>query len=264
MLTSRHNPLVKHFRKLHQGKGRRQAGQFLLEGTHLIQEALAAAYPLHTIAHTVAWGDRHPNLLPLLQQQAERIERVSPEVLAVMATTVHPDGIVATAPHREISHARLLPSLGLAVESLQDPGNLGTLIRTAAAVDVQGLWLSADSVDPENPKVLRASAGQWFRLPLEVCPNFYAQLDYWRQQGIQVLGTHPQADQHYWAVDWLRPTVILLGNEGQGLSTPVLERVSQQIRIPTAPAVESLNVAISAAVLLYEAKRQRYISTHTA
>ncbi|MBD2258834.1 RNA methyltransferase [Pseudanabaena sp. FACHB-2040] len=257
MLTSLQNSLVKHVRKLHQAKGRRAYGQFLLEGTHLVQEAWGTGYPLEVVCCTPAWESRYPDLQQTLAGYAARFERVSPEVLAAIATTVHPDGVVAVAPHRAPLAAAAAPTLGIAVETLQDPGNLGTLIRSASAVAADGLWLSADSVDPAHPKVLRASAGQWFRCPTTVSPDLAAQVNQWQQAGIQVLGTNAQAEVDYWAVDFHPPTVILLGNEGAGLSPILLEQVSQQVKIPLNPAVESLNVAIAGTLLLYEALRQR-------
>lgn len=257
MLTSLQNPLVKQIRKLHQTKGRRAQGQFLLEGTHLVQEAWLAQYPLAIVCVTPAWQERYPELLQALEGYADRVEGVSPEVLAAIATTVHPDGVVAIAPRLAATVPTTPVTLGIAAETLQDPGNLGTLIRSATAVGADGLWLSADSVDPEHPKVLRASAGQWFRLPMAVSPDLIDQAGQWRQSGLQVLGTSAQGAVDYWAVDLTRPTVILLGNEGAGLSPALQAQVSQLVKIPVSPAVESLNVAISGTLLLYEALRQR-------
>lgn len=257
MLTSLQNPLVKHIRKLHQAKGRHIHQQFLLEGSHLVQEAYLARYPLDVVCATPAWGDRYPDLWTNLLGYARRVEIVSPDVLAAIATTIHPDGVVAIAPHQEPPPTETTLNLGVAIETLQDPGNLGTLIRTAMAAGADGLWLSQDSVDPEHPKVLRASAGQWFRLPVQVSPNLPAQVETWRAAGIQVLATSAQTELDYWAVDYGVPTVILLGNEGAGLSPGLLELASQPVRIPMHPAVESLNVAIAATLMLYEAMRQR-------
>ncbi len=257
MLTSLQNPLVKEIRKLHQGKFRRQQGQFLLEGTHLLQEALAVGYPLSVVCHTPAWQARYPNLGAALAQSAQRIEVVSEEVLQSLATTVHPDGVVAVAPQRAMATTPDLTGIGLVMETLQDPGNLGTIIRTATAAGADGLWLSADSVAPDHPKVLRASAGQWFRLPILVAPQLEDPLKTWRSQGVQLVATLPHASIDYWAVDFTRPTVIVLGNEGAGLSETLQQYATVAVKIPMHPAVESLNVAISTALLLYEAQRQR-------
>ena len=262
MLTSLQNPLVKEIRKLHQGKGRRQQGQFLLEGTHLIQEALAVGYPLAVACHTSAWQQRYPDLAAALCQSVQRVQLVSEEVLQSLATTVHPDGVIAVAPQRQGAAVPSIKGVGLLLETLQDPGNLGTIIRTATAAQVDGLWLSDDSVPPDHPKVLRASAGQWFRLPMVVDNCLENTLRTWQSQGVQLVSTLPNAPLDYWSVDFTRPTVILLGNEGAGLSATLQQYATVAVNIPMNPAVESLNVAISAALLLYEAQRQlRGLST---
>ncbi len=257
MLTSLQNPLVKSIRKLHQAKERRSQQQFLLEGTHLIQEALAADYPLAIACYTPEWEQRHPDLALALAQRADRIERVSEAVLAAIATTQHPDGVVAIAPQVPRPANPAIQGIGLVVENLQDPGNLGTIIRTGVAAGVEGLWLSADSVAPDHPKVLRASAGQWFRLPMTVAEDLPGLLADWSRAGVQIVTTSSHGGVDYWAVDFTKPTVILLGNEGAGLSEILAQRATVRARIPMEPAVESLNVAISAALLLYEARRQR-------
>ncbi|WP_448602636.1 TrmH family RNA methyltransferase [Thermoleptolyngbya sp.] len=258
MLTSLRNPLVKQLRKLHQARGRREQRQFLLEGTHLLQEALAVGYPLAVVCCTESWRSRYPDLFAAASGQAERLELVSEPVLRAIATTVNPDGVVAAAPRQAAMpqpSARL--SLGLALETVQDPGNLGTMIRTAAAAGVDGLWLSADSVDLDHPKVLRATAGQWFRLPMGVAENLISVVQQFRSAGGQVVSTLPGAAQTYWEMDFTQPTLILLGNEGAGLSPGLAELADCAVSIPLAAGVESLNVAIAAALLVYEARRQR-------
>ena len=257
MLTSVKNSLVKQGRQLHQVKGRRSLQQFLIEGTHLVQEALAVDYPLAVVCATPDWQDRYPDLWQRAIAVVPRCETVAPEVLTALATTVHPDGVVAIAPRPDTPIPPTHPSLGIAVEALQDPGNLGTLIRTAAAVGSDGIWVSDNSVDGENPKVLRASAGQWFRVPLIPCHDFPAQIHQWRQGGCQVLATAAHSATPYWAVDLRQPTVLVLGNEGAGLSPEIAAAATATIAIPMAPTVESLNVGITAAVILFEAQRQR-------
>lgn len=258
MLTSLHNPLVKQLRKLHQAKQRQEQGVFLLEGTHLVEEAYTAGLALQVVCWTPEWCDRHPILYSQIAQQASRVELVSAGIIEAIATTTSPDGIVATASRQ----AALRPfdssvSLGIALETLQDPGNLGTIIRTAAAAGVEGLWLSTDSVDLDHPKVLRATAGQWFRLPMMATDNLIGEVQRCQQQSIQVVATLPNAPLTYWQVDLTCPTLLLLGNEGNGLSEPLAAMADVQVSIPLATGVESLNVAIAAALIVYEAKRQR-------
>jgi RNA methyltransferase, TrmH family len=258
MLTSIQNSLVKQIRKLHQTKYRQQQQLCLLEGTHLIAEALATNYPLITICCTTSWQTRYPELWQQLDQQTSRTEVVSEEVLKALATTVHPDGIVAIAPSRPTVPLMLPHSgLGFALETVQDPGNLGTIIRTATAAGVEGLWVSADSADLDHPKVLRASAGAWFRLPMAVSPDLKSLVQQCRQGGVQVVATSAKADTTYWQIDWCRPSIVLLGNEGAGLSPELSALADRSTRIPMSGGVESLNVALSAALIAYEANRQR-------
>lgn len=256
MLTSVQNPLVKQLRKLQQAKERRSQQMFLLEGTHLLEEACAVGCPLAIVCCTPNWQEQHPQLWEQAIALAPRVELVSPEVLQAIATTQHPDGVVAIA-HRHIPIALPIPDLGIALQTLQDPGNLGTVIRTAAAAGADGLWLSADSVDLDHPKVLRASAGQWFRLPMAVSPNLQEEIGQFQRNGVQVVATLPTAKLTYWEADLSKPTLILLGNEGAGLSPELAEMADIGVKIPLAAGVESLNVAIAAALILYEAKRQR-------
>ncbi|NEQ44415.1 MAG: RNA methyltransferase [Leptolyngbya sp. SIOISBB] len=257
MLTSLKNPWIQTLRKLQQTKYRRQQQQFLLEGTHLVQEAVATHYPLQAVCATLVWQDRHPDLWQQLGLHTERQETISPEVLGAIATTQTPDGVVAIAIGPALTQSIDHPTLGLALEDIQDPGNVGTLIRTAAAVGSDGLWLSQHSVDLTHPKVLRASAGQWFRLPKQVGLDLSSQLSTWRHEGCQILATAAAGAVPYWQLDLTRPTVLVLGNEGAGLSAAAIAAADQTIAIPMMNGVESINVGVAAAVVLFEALRQR-------
>ncbi|MFN6516274.1 MAG: TrmH family RNA methyltransferase [Nostoc sp. CreGUA01] len=256
MLTSLQNPLVKQIRKLHSTKERHKQELFLLEGTHLLEEACAVNYPLETVCCTPDWQANHLSLWEKACSRCDRAEIVSKEILDAIATTVQPDGVVATAKRSDGQTQVPFTGLVLALETVQDPGNLGTMIRTAAAAGASGLWLSGDSVDLDNPKVLRASAGQWFRLATAVSEDLKATVQQSQQAGMQVIATLPNANLTYWQVDWRKPSLILLGNEGAGLSADLAAMADKQVRIPLSPGVESLNVAIASALMLYEAQRQ--------
>jgi TrmH family RNA methyltransferase len=258
MLTSLQNPLVKQIRKLHTSKQRRLQQQFLLEGTHLVEEACRHGYPLQTVCCTEAWQSSYSQLFAQLAHAAHRVELVSEDVLKSLATTVNPDGVVATAAKTGRSEPSLLPNgVGLAIARLQDPGNLGTILRTAVAADLDGLWLSGDSVDVENPKVLRASAGTWFQMPLSVCDDFRDAISRQQQQGVRVVATCLDGEMSYWDVDWRQPSLILLGNEGAGLDEDLIEQADLRATIPISDRAESLNVAIAAALFAFEVRRQR-------
>jgi TrmH family RNA methyltransferase len=264
MLTSLQNPLIKQMRKLHQAKGRREQGLFLLEGTHLLETACQVNCSLVSLCCTLEWQESHPKLWKNATKLAQRTELVTPEILKAIATTVNPDGVVATAS-RIVRDAPNFSQfqLGLVLEKLQDPGNLGTIIRTAVATDVNAIWLSEDSADIDSPKVLRSSAGAWFQMPLIVSPNLPTVVENYQKQGVQIIATLPQANKIYWEIDLTCPSLILLGNEGAGLSEELVALADCQGKIPLKGSVESLNVAIAAALLLYEAQRQISYGTQT-
>lgn len=269
LITSRRNPLVKSLRELHAAKGRREQGLVLLEGTHLVQEVvrlqLATTHLLATdLLATEAWLGAHGDLVAALPP-AVTIHPVGQEVLEAVATTAHPDGVVLTLA----TAAFQTPSDGqefvLVLDGLQDPGNLGTLMRTALAAGVDGLWL-AEGADPLQPKVLRSSAGAALALPMERMERsaLVQRLFTAAARGLQLVAAVPpwadldgQLPLPYWHLDWTKPTALLLGQEGAGLAPELQALASQRVTIPHSAAVESLNVAVSAAPLLLERMRQQ-------
>ena len=258
LIESSQNPLVKYVRRLHQASERKTLGLFLVEGTHSVQEALAARWPVESVFYTKRWIDRGEIGLDKFGTKI-RCEQVSDSILKSMATTEQPDGVVAVAmfkPSEEAFRKFLKPrSLAVAVDALQDPGNLGSLIRSVAAAGGDGIYLGAGSIEPSNPKVLRASAGLWFRSPprpVEL-PTWLAKC---KTDGMQVL-LAKSGGKTYWDFDLKRPTVFLLGNEGGGVSAEIESLADDTISIPMQPVVESLNVAMTGTLLMYEALRQR-------
>jgi TrmH family RNA methyltransferase len=259
LISSRRNPLVKQLRQLQESRGRREQGLLLLEGTHLLQEALRLGlHPVQLLA-TGAWLQAHGQLVQQLPP-ACRPQPVTAEVLAAVATTRHPDGVVLALAPPEARRPGP-PGLWLVLDTVQDPGNLGTLMRTALAAGVGGLWL-ADGADPYQPKVLRASAGAALALP-HWRGDRAALLEQLRslreQQGVQLVASLPpgQGAQPYWQLDWTRPTALLLGSEGAGLHPDLQALASHRVTIPHSGTVESLNVAVAAAPLLLERLRQQ-------
>ena len=257
MLTSRQNPLVKQIRKLHNSQQRHKQNLFLLEGTNLLAIAAKINYPLVSLVSTPQWQAKNSPLWQNLIAQAQRVETVSEEVIKALATTVNPDGVLATASRHNWQKTRPESvQLGLILERIQDPGNLGTIIRTAVATGVDALWLSSDSVDLDHPKVMRASAGEWFRLNMQIGEDLPSIVKSYQKKGTQIIATLPLANKTYWQLDFSRPSLILFGNEAHGLSSELASLADEQVNIPLAGGVESLNVAIASALLLYECRRQ--------
>ena len=262
ILTSIKNPLIKQVRKLHRSKERQQQNLLLIEGTNLIEAACQADYKLDTVFYTERWQENHQLLCRKIAANNFKTYSVSLEVLNAIATTINPDGVVAIA-HRPIgtNFAPSIDKLGIALERLQDPGNLGTIIRTAAATGVDSLWLSSHSVDFYSPKVLRASTGSWFNVPVITNQDLYQLAKEQQQQGVQIIATTLRAAKTYWDLDFSRPSLIFLGNEGAGLSPELCNIADEAVTIPLENQVESLNVATATALLLYEAKRQQSLIT---
>jgi TrmH family RNA methyltransferase len=257
--------LVRSLRQLHEAKGRRDQGRLLLEGTHLLQETLRLGLLPELVLATPAWIDAHPSLVQALPAGV-RLQPASGEVLEAAATTHHPDGVLLTLPMPPPppeERASTTPAFALALDRLQDPGNLGTLLRTALAAGVTEVWL-AEGADPYQPKVLRASAGAALALPLRRLPAaaLVERLRAFRAGGGQVVATAVARPgqpplRPYWQLDWTRPTALLLGNEGAGLDPELAAGASEVVTVPHSAAVESLNVAVAAAPLLLERSRQQ-------
>lgn len=256
IITSVHNPLVKQLHQLARSRQERyNQNKLILEGTHLLLEALQYGYPLEIVGADELWQKKHPDLWVRAHQQAQRLITFTPAIIAKIATSITPDGVIATAPLPE--HNPEIKYFGLALWYIQDPGNLGTLIRTAVATGCEGLLLSDHCVDITNPKVIRASAGQWFRCAVQTSPNLGKTLAKYQQKGVQIVATSASAPVPYWEWDLRPPTIVLLGNEGSGLPGELLELADGVVQIPVLNGVESLNVAIAGALLCYEVLRQR-------
>jgi len=255
-ITSKTNARVKALRASFSGKAS-QPGELLgLEGEHLIAEALRSGLTLETLflrEGSESMLDR-PTLAGL---EATSTLTLSREVFASAVETASPQGIAATIVIPEPQPiAQQSQSTVLILESLQDPGNLGTLIRSAEAFGAQQIFLTPDTVNPWNPKVVRASAGSVFRISIvrAALPQIAAQLE---QQGTIL---YAAVAQHRDSTSLLETTfaprtAFLIGNEGAGLSGEALALAHHRVRIPC--AVESLNAAVAGSTLLYEALRQQ-------
>ncbi|MEI8212514.1 MAG: RNA methyltransferase [Planctomycetota bacterium] len=253
-ILSTQNPIVKRAMKLHRMSERDSRGEFLFEGTHPLQEAVEAAWALRAVYFTQNWFDRNRAL-------AQRVEAisvnylVSDEILDKLSTTQTPDGVVAVASSQPTSEIPSDYRLGIAVDALQDPGNLGSLLRSCVACGADALFVGSGSVAVHHPKVIRSTAGQWFRRP-PVSVDLGTMIPSAKENGIRVLAA-VAGGEPIWDVDFQRPSLVLLGNEGAGLRPEWIDQADQRIGVPMAFGVESLNVAMTGSMILYEAMRQR-------
>lgn len=254
-ITSRQNPLVARFK----AAADHDAHWLLLDGMHLLAEALDAGLALDCVA--VNPDDLASADLDTLTRRlpAGRVVTVSRSVLDAMSPVRTPTGVVALAARPARAAGDLMAGskpLLLAAIDIQDPGNLGAVIRAAEAGGASGVIATPGGADPFGWKALRGAMGSAFRLPI-VSATPREVVDRARSARLQVAAAVGHGHTPMYDADFTRPTLILLGSEGHGLPPALVDDADVRVSIPMAPRVESLNVAVAAALLVYEARRQR-------
>jgi TrmH family RNA methyltransferase len=258
MITSAVNPRVKAIRELHDRRGRLEQQAYLLEGVRLMEEALAAGLsPMAVYVNTgrLAASTRGAALLVRLQSLHPLPEEMSPAAMSAAADTEMPQGVLAVLP---LPPPQPIPSgsaLVVVLDGLQDPGNLGAILRTALAAGAGAVTTSSGCADVYAPKTVRAGMGAHFRLP--VLPSVP-----WGEMkallgGRKVLLAVPHGGTPYSQVDWHGPSAVIIGGEALGVGAEARALATEEVSIPMASGVESLNAAVAAGVLLFEAYRQR-------
>mgnify|MGYP000858215869 CR=1 FL=1 len=257
MITSPQNPTVKTVRSLQSLRKTREAeGRFVIEGVRLAEEAVQAQSEVHLALYTPDLDARSRAALRGLEARGAKVEAVSEAVMAAAAETQTPAGLLAV-----VAMPTFLvlpnPAFALIVDRLGDPGNLGTVLRTADAAGVQVVFLMPGTVDAYNPKVVRAGMGAHFHLPI---------IDaHWETLAGQLGGAavwlaEARAGEPYDQVDWRGACAIVLGSEAAGPSAAARAFTPQRVHIPMPGRAESLNAAVAAGVLLFEAARQKRAS----
>lgn len=259
MITSVQNPKIQWVRRLQaQTKARREEGMFTAEGVRLLEEAHHAGWTAALVLYSAPLSDRSQALVSGWQAAGAPVEEVSPHVLAAASDTQTPQGILAVLKLQ--AHALpLQPDFLLIVDGVRDPGNLGTILRTALAAGVQSVILPPGVVDAWSPKVVRAAMGAHFRLPVQTMA-WDAIADYLHpadRPHLQVLLADSNGGQAYTAANLRKPLALVIGGEASGAGRPAEELADGRIHIPMPGGAESLNAAVAAAVLMFEAARQR-------
>lgn len=252
-ISSAGNSQLKLAGKLRRRRQRQAHGLCLVEGTRLVQDALSMRAAFHSCFVTAAAAGARPELVAQIEALCP-LYLLSPELLDRISETVSPQSIVAVvaAPQLPLPAAA---ALSLVLDGVRDPGNAGTLLRTAAAAAVDQVLFGPGCVDPFNGKVMRAAMGAHFRVPLRTLENWDA-LGTLLSAGQSLYLASAQGDLRYDEVDWSRPSALVLGSEAHGAS-PQVRAGAATVAIPMAAATESLNVAAAGAAILFEAARQR-------
>src|SRR5688572_27565851 len=251
MITSLSNPLVKQARALRQKKARDESGLFLVEGIHHVGEAFEADWEVESIVYA-------PDLLTsdfaldLILRQTSRPRPVSAHVMESLAGKENPQGILAVVHQKQAKFSDIkLPRTAVALVSPQDPGNVGTILRTLDAVGGDALFLLDGGVELYHPSVVRASMGAIFWKPI-IQASFDDFARWTREGGHQLIGTSTRGAVDYQTLMPKIPWILVLGNEQKGLSAEQMQACDVTVSMPMKGRVSSLNLAVAAGVLLYQ------------
>jgi len=261
-ITSESNPLVKTYLKLLQGKDREglKLKKMAVEGFNLLEEALKQDFNLEILFYCpqVASRDSLQALLRKIPPKTRLVE-ITPSLLKRITLTETPQGVAGVVACPSVSRDDILqasPSGWVVLDSLQDPGNLGTIIRTAAGAGFPAVICTPGTVNPFNPKVLRSSAGGVFHLKIWKTDSPGEVVKELKKQGVMIVSLELSGEKAYYQVDFTGPTAILVGNERSGVSPELSELADCQATIPLKGDVDSLNASVAAGIVMFEARRQ--------
>jgi len=269
MITSTANSRIKQVVAWQtKARERRKDGVFIVEGIRMYEEA-----PENWIKETYVsekflkqlQGDKEKGQKNLKKLQKTGFEEVTEEVFLKMSDTQTPQGILCVLKRPVYNIEEMLKTengtapLLVVLEDLQDPGNLGTILRTGEGAGISGVIMSRDTVDIYNPKTIRSTMGSIYRVPHIYVDDLGATVEKLSQKGVHTYAAHLSGDTYYDAFDFKTGTAFLIGNEGNGLKKETADRAYSYLKIPMEGQVESLNAAMSAGLLVYEAHRQRNI-----
>ncbi len=254
MITSIHNPKLKLVRALAgRPRERREAGAFLAEGVRLLEDAFAAEWPLEFVLFSAEASSRGKKLVERLSAAGVDVEEVTPDAFRSASETESTQGVIAVA---KLPAATLPPKMSFVLipDQIRDPGNLGTLLRTAAAAGADAVLIPPETTDPWSPKVVRAGMGAHFRLTVASVG-----WDTIREcvQSMQVYLAEAEGPKTLWEADFKSKTALIVGGEADGASEAAKSLADVLVKIPMPGKIESLNAGVAGAVLMFEVVRQR-------
>ncbi len=253
---------LKELHKFKTKKGRTQEGKFLIEGVYLCEEALNSSWAIDSILYTPSFEDKikGKDFLRKLHNSKAKLIPVQARELAKLSDTVTAPGIMCVVEARrnpiEDLWRKSTPFI-LALDGIRDPGNVGTLIRTADAFGLNGVLLSNDTVELLNPKVVRSTMGSIFHLPIWDEVNLETVLPELKKRNFKILGTDVRKGRSLGTLDYSANICILIGNEVEGLRENLLALSDELVHIPIYGQAESLNAAVAGGIILYEVTRKR-------
>ena len=255
MITSNQNSKIKLVRALlGRAKERREAGMFVVEGVRLSEEAETGDWRFQFVLYDDSLNDRGKTLLKRLESRGIEMEKISPNLMNSLSDTESPQGILSVLQFSSLPISSLLNFI-LIPDQIRDPGNLGTLLRSAAATGVQAVLLPPETTDAFAPKVVRAGMGAHFRLPIREM-GWEEISEVGKLAGLQVFIADMDG-KSCWEIDLRQPLALIIGGEAEGASEEARKLATQKISIPMVGNVESLNAGVAGSVLMFEVVRQR-------
>lgn len=253
MITSNQNSKIKLVRALlGRAKERREANAFVVEGVRLAEEAVNSNWSFQFVLYSDSLNERGLNLVKTLENKGIEIENVESSLLQSLSETETSQGILAVLDDSRLPFPDSLNFI-LILDHIRDPGNLGTLLRTAAATGAQAVIVPPETTDPFAPKILRSGMGAHFRLPIQSASWESIQA---YTEGLQIYLADMEG-QSCWETDLRQPLALIIGGEAEGASEEARKLATQKISIPMAGNVESLNAGVAGSVLMFEVVRQR-------
>ena len=254
IITSSQNNLVKKLKALATSKGRKRFGEFIVEGNKFVLD-ISKEWEVTGTIFSESYAENASEEI----RGANNPIILKDRIFDAVSNTVNPAGVIAIVKIKDFKFLDILscPKKFIIIAcNLQDPGNLGTLIRTAAAADVSGILVSKDSVDIWSPKVVRATAGAIFNIPIVVDDIELAAVKV-KESKIKLIATDLSARESPYQTDLTKPLALMVGNESKGLSSELLALADYKVKLPMALEVESLNASVASGILMYEVLRQR-------
>ncbi len=265
VITSRDNERVRRARTVREGKA---ADEIFIEGVRLCEEAASAKLLINEAFHTleILRDERGARLLDGLEKGGARATVVSEKVFVSLSDTKTPQGIVVIAARPQtgasvLEQALKNDSLIVILHRLNNPSNAGAILRTAEAAGAAGIISTAGTTDLFSAKALRGAMGSSFRLPVWEGTEFTEALKWCNARGLSTICADVRASRSHTQFDWTQPRALIVGAEASGLSDDELAQADEALKVPMRPPVESLNVAVAAAIILYEAARQRAVGS---
>ena len=260
-IDSRDNSLLRHARAVRDGK---VSQQIFVEGLRLCEEILRSKLPIDAVIYSeeLARKPGAAGIIEKLETLAERAAAVSEKLLASISYTKTPQGIVVLAQRPQVDEASFKSAqtdapLLIVMHLINNPVNVGAILRTAEAAGVTGAIATANTADPFSPKALRGAMGSAFRLPVWSGASYAEVMAWCSRKNIHTVCADAEAPKLFTDVDWRQPSALIVGPESSGLSAEEISAADDAVRIPMQASVESLNVAVATGILLFEAARQR-------